>query len=346
MGLSVRVLLCTRSSLLLSAALALVGCSSDPAPEGPTPAETAWKTAFDASSFGWLLSVWGPSGDDLYAVGGAPEEGKAMRFDGASWSPVALPPGTPLLNWAFGFGGDDITFVGARGTVLHYDGAAFEVQSTPTDQNLWGVWGASPDDLWAVGGDGREAGQATLLHYDGSAWTEAPVPALQKANVFAFYKVWGTSADNVVVVGQRGVVLRYDGATWTEELAGASDDLISLWGTGPDRIVAVGGRNNGIVSRYDGESWHTQSLSPMRGLNGITMRDPGVVHVVGVVGTIAKLDGDTLEVLEETPWPTSMDLHGVFTDDAGRLTAVGGTLVSSEPPYQGIALTRMLAEGE
>ena len=43
--------------------LLLSGCPTDPEVDG-------WVDSFDANDRGWLLSVWGPAADDLYAVGG------------------------------------------------------------------------------------------------------------------------------------------------------------------------------------------------------------------------------------------------------------------------------------
>lgn len=331
--------------LLLLASAALAACGGDDEPPVEPPADLEWKEAFDADGFGWLLNVWGPSPDDLWAVGGTPTDGKIQRWDGAAWSAAEIQPSVPLLNWAYGSSSTDITVVGNEGTVLHFDGNGFTVQDTPTDQNLWGVWGAAPNDLWTVGGNNASETDPVILHYDGTAWTESPLPVLQKANVRAFFKVWGTGSDNVYVVGSRGVVLHWQGSEWVEELVGASDDLISIWGTGPDHVVAVGGRGNGILSRFDGAEWTTETLAPMPGLNGVFMRSPDVVHAVGVTGTIAKIDFDTLE-FEQEDYDTSLDLHAVFEDGSGRLTAVGGSLASIQPPHQGVAIWRNLASDE
>lgn len=331
-------------SLLLSiAALTLTGCPPE-STEGPS-ADTTWREAFDAKETGWLMNAWGPSSSDLYAVGGAPDKGVVMRFDGTTWAPLALPEGTPLLSWGYGFSPADITFVGNEGTILRYDGKAFAQVPSGTTENLWGVWGASPDDLWAVGGSGQKDGVATLVHYDGAVWAPVALAPFEKANVNALFKVWGTSATNVYVVGQRGTVLHRDETGWKEELVGASDDLISVWGTDPSHVYAVGGRGNGIVSRFDGKEWRTESLAPLPGLNGVFTRAPGVVHAVGITGTIAVIDGDSLAVVKTETWETTLDLHATFGVD-GRLFAVGGSLASTKPPHEGLALTRELLPEE
>jgi hypothetical protein len=343
-------LLMRNRTLCLGLLLAFGGCANDSmnSPDAATldaappdaPPAPVWTEAFPAADFGWLLNVWGPAPDDLYAVGGLPDQGGVMHFDGQTWSQLDLGVTVPVLHWAHGFDADDVTIVGRGGTVIHWNGTAWTIQDTPTDQDLWGVWGASPDDLWAVGGAGRQAGQETILHYDGTAWTEYPAPNIERANVFAFFKVWGTNADNVYIVGQRGVVLHWDGSTWTEEFAGVSDDLISLWGTGPDRIVAVGGRGAGVASVWNGTAWQPLDLTPLPGLNGIWMDGDGIAHAVGSMGITVKIDSATLAYESElVPISISaqMDFHAVFSADGQRLVAVGGNLLSVQPPYLGVA---------
>ena len=252
----------------------------------------------------------------------------------------------PLLNWAYGFGPSDVWVVGDQGTILHYDGA-WTQSATVTDQNLWGIWGASPDDLWAVGGNGRADGQATLLRYDGQSWRRIEVPPLTRASVFAFFKVWGTGPDNVYIVGQRGAVLRWNGTTFEEQLVGTSRDLIALWGTGPDRIVIVGGRANGEVVTWDGTEWRTTLLSPRPGLNGVWMGDPDVAHLVGLNGSIFRFDFETATVIEDTPDEVLLDFHAVYGDPSGgRLVAVGGNFQFVDGPFEGVAYQRGLSNNE
>lgn len=290
------------------------------------------------------MNVWGSSEDSVLTVGGAPDRGRMFRYDGAEWREETLGVEVPLLNWIHGFGPNDVTVVGNAGTILHFDGAGWSPQGSGTTEDLWGVWGAAPNDLWAVGGSGFVEATATILHYDGSAWTIVELPALTR-EVHGLFKVWGTSSDNVYVVGQRGTVLHWQGSAWTEELVGASDDLVSIWGTGPDRVVAIGGRGNGIVSRWDGTEWRTEFLTPLPGLNGIWMRDASTAHVAGTRGTLGVLDVDSLTVTE-SPVPVTRDFHACF-GVGGRLFAVGGNLATGiAGPHEGVAYARGLEDGE
>jgi photosystem II stability/assembly factor-like uncharacterized protein len=317
------------------------GCPSDPEPIATDP----WGEAFPARDFGWILGVWGPPGGPTYAVGGAPDAGRIQRHDGAAWSEFPIGLDAPLLNWAHGFSDQDFTVVGNHGTILHYDGQHFTQSATVTDQNLWGIFGASPDDLWAVGGDGFLDGQATILRNQGQGWSKVQVPALQHPDVFAFYKVWGSAADDVYIVGQRGVVLHWDGAALTELFVGTGEDLVTVYGLSKDRVAIVGGRANGELITWDGVAWKREQLIPLPGLNAVWFRDPNQIHVGGQSGTLATFDWTTRKYVQEET-DTNLDIHALFGDGSGRLFAVGGSLLSSRAPYLGLALTRGLDDGE
>ncbi len=322
----------------LALLLLTAGCPTDPA------VDTTWREAFDASDTGWRMNIWGTSPTELYSAGGSLAEGVLVRFDGTEGTEVELPAAFPLLNWTIGFGSDDIHVVGNDGTTLHFDGTTWTVLDSSTDQDLWGVWGAASNDVWAVGGTARAAGGVpTLIHFDGSAWSSVTVPALTPTSVHALFKVWGSSATDVYVVGDSGAVVHYDGSTWEEVLVGAEDDLVAVWGTGPDDVTMVGGRSNGIAAHWNGTEWRTESLSPLPGLNGVWMREPGVAHIVGLRGTIAVFDTASFTYEEALP-DEVLDYHAVFGVD-GELFAVGGNLAVPSGA-RGMAWRRQLAPGE
>lgn len=296
-----------------------------------------WREAFDAEAIGFLSSVWGADSDNVFVVGGQSEQGTVHHFDGTSWSPMQVPS-VPILVWVFGFGADDVYAVGEGGGIIHYDGVTWTSMDSPTDADLFGVWGTSSDDLWAVGGD-IAAGPMTILHSDGGGWTEVATPVLDR-NSTALLKVWGTSPISVFAVGQSGVILSFDGNVWSQVPSGTTEDLVTLWGSGPDHLVVVGGRSNGVVGVYDGTDWTTESRAgELVGLNGVFVTPSGESHVVGLLGTVARIDPNGIDITIEST-PTALTLHGVWGDGAGRVYAVGGR--SSEMPFIGVALVRTL----
>lgn len=333
----------TRLVLLLTLSLAVAACDDG----GEEPTATTWTATFPALDTldAWLLSTHGVAGQ-RYAVGGSPQQGLVLFDDGGGWQTLDVGVEVPLLNWVYALAPDDVYVVGNAGTVLHFDGATWRLEPTPTDQDLWGVWGDSNQDLWAVGGQGRMEGQATALRKQaGGAWQAVELPTLERPAVYAFFKVWGSAHDDVYIVGQRGAVLHFDGTALTELAVGTAEDLISLWGTGPDRIAIVGGRNNGVVVTFDGQQWRSQSLAPLPGLNGVWMRDPQTIHIAGQRGTVATLDFDALEPARSA-LDTMHDLHAIWAGDDARATTVGGNLNFIAGPYEGVLFERTLGPDE
>jgi hypothetical protein len=326
-----------RLKVLVLSLTILVGC---PTPEPDSEEQTGeWRRAFDASGF-WLMSAGGVE-DDLYAVGGSPESGIIRHFDGERWRPEDLGDlSPPLLNWAQRFDDATAIIVGNDGTALRFDGVAWELMDTPTDEDLWGVWGVSPDDVWAVGGRGTPDSQRIILRFDGDSWREVPVE-LERPGVNAFYKVWGSSADDVWIVGQNGALIRFDGQEFQEFGIGFARDLISVWGTGPGDVYVVGGRGNGVIARFDGESWTAEDLAPAPGLNGVWVSEHGV-WVAGARGTLREVivDEDGALSVPRRPPISPLDLHAVYGTNDGKLLTVGGNFQQSQGPYEGVALER------
>lgn len=307
---------------------------------GASDAGPSFQPSFDAGE-AWVVDIAAsPSGDRAWAVGGTDDQG--MVWDSENDFSGQAVDDAKLLHWVHAFSDDEAFLVGKAGTVLHMQGGVFEKQPTPTEQDLWGVWGATVDDVWAVGGDGQKQGHATVLHYDGESWSEAQLPTLERPHVWAFYKVWGSSADDVYVVGQSGGVLHFDGESFEELGLGTAEDLISVWGTGPDRVAVVGGRGSGVLATFDGQDWTTTSLSPLPGLNGVWMRDANTLYVAGIQGTLAEIDFDTHQVTRTPlPEPSKLTFHAIH-GFGERLIAVGGNLGSSVPPYQSLTAEREL----
>ena len=98
---------------------------------------------------GYKNGIWGSGPKDVYAASCAPEE--AVHWDGTSWSTVPFPASDRVIQDVWGFGPDDVWFVG-DGT-FHWDGTNLTEVGTPSPSTLRAVWG-TPGDVWAVGSGG------------------------------------------------------------------------------------------------------------------------------------------------------------------------------------------------
>ena len=70
--------------------------------------------------------------------------------------------------------------------------------------------------------------------------------------------IWGTSDENIFVVGDNSAMLHYNGKSWSPNKAPKAQDLSKVKGLGPDQVYAVG--ENGTVIKYDGNEWSDMSL--------------------------------------------------------------------------------------
>ncbi|HET6481200.1 MAG TPA: hypothetical protein VFG35_14345, partial [Actinoplanes sp.] len=234
-----------RCALLALLALSLSACPKDPDPpavdammEAPVPLE--WNTVADSYAPGALFSGWADGPDDLWLVGGERGKSVVLHFDGTSWE--SMDPGlNEQLWWVHGFPGGPVYVCGENGAVARWDGTAWEkLDSGAPGTVFYGVWGATPEDVWLVGGPtptpatGVEREGDVVLHYDGSAFERQQIqvlldkPASAQKNLF---KVWGADADTVFIVGSSGLALHYDGTTWEKhETPAVGQALFTVYG--------------------------------------------------------------------------------------------------------------------
>lgn len=339
----------SRTSILLCSALVGLSACKDATDDtaGGTAAATTdpgitWSEAFDTSATGALSGVWGSGPDDVFIFGGTGEQGEVYHYDGTEWSPMDVPAGVPLLAWGFGFGPNDVYAVGVDGAAVHYDGASWSVLDSGTTQDLWGVWGSAPDDIWVVGGDWGE-GTPVILHWDGTAFTETTLAAEDNPrDATALFKVWGIGS-KTFAVGEAGLIVEWDGSTWNSISGGAeaNDDFVSLWGTSEDNIVAVGGRSSARLATYDGSTWTTVAPSGMGGLNAVYMTDPAEAVIGGIYGYTGTYLVESSEIVDDSPI-TEIDVHAIWGDGAGTFYGVGGLFFE---PYTGMAIKRTVEGG-
>lgn len=318
--------------------MACMGSKDSASDSGKDPITAVWSTAFDTTSTGALSGVWGSGPEDVWIVGGREGQAEIYHFDGQNWSPAESPAGLDLLVWVYGFGPDVAFTVGTQGSAARWDGSHWEALETGTTEDLWGVFGFSPDDLWVVGGTPDED-VPVILHYDGQQFDSVPLdPSQNSRNATSLFKVWGIDG-HLWAVGQHGLILSYEGGTWVEQSGGAeaSEDFVSLWGTAADHVVAVGGRGNARIARWDGTQWTTVSPSGLGGLNAVFMDSPDHAVVGGIYGYVASYDVNTGVLQEEGP-VSGGDVHAIWGDGTSHY-AVGGYFAD---PYSGLAYKRTI----
>jgi hypothetical protein len=112
------------------------------------------------------------------------------------------------LFGVWGYSDTNAFFVGAGGTIGHFDGTSWRLQTSGTVNTLRGVTGVDPaSNIFVVGDNG------TILHSsDGSSWS--PQASGTTNDLLA---VWAVSANDVFSVGEGETILHYDGIAWSQQ---------------------------------------------------------------------------------------------------------------------------------
>jgi hypothetical protein len=218
-----------------------------------------------------LFGVFAIAPDDVWAVGGLPEQPDqpndvVLHWDGTSFTPEALPaPTKSALFKVWGPSKDEIYVVGEAGVVWHRANGAWarEAQGLATGR-LTTVFGCSADEIYAVGG-------RDLLVKKAGVWTRAPIDPLLVVNDLngvscarpgTQARPWGRA----VVAGGGSLKLRLvangaGGDTWESDFGSTPfTDLHAAWVDPTGAFWAVGGAFNatpvsgakraGVVARF------------------------------------------------------------------------------------------------
>jgi hypothetical protein len=266
-----------------------------------------------------LLSVWGTSPSDVWVVGGRGELSggpTVLHLSGDTWSRVDSGQRGIDLWWVFGFTGGDVFFTGSGGAILRYRDATFERMTTPRSGKIFGLWGAAPDDLWAVGAG--DDGRGIVWRYDGSQWRDADIPPPVPNLVF---KVHGQRTDDVWISCAGGVTLHWNGAALTRAPTGVTSSLFSIVTT-PDVVISVGGNTGrGDIVEHDATGWTTQpSISPVAWRGVAAGADQ--VYAVGESGVVGQRTAAGWKLFDRPV--TQLNFHAAWVDPKGGLWAVGG----------------------
>ena len=217
---------------------------------------------------------------------------------------------TWTLYGVWGTSSTDVFAVGENGTILHYDGVVWGPMNSGVPVTLFGVWGSSSMDVFAVGQNG------TICHYDGVGWSNMASGTSRHLNA-----VWGTASDNVYAVGNNGTILNYDGTSWDNVTSGTGSHLNGIWGSSSSDVYATGATgNNGVIRHYDGVTWSESLPSGHPDLLGIWGAATDNVFAVGGDGTILRYDGASWNAMTSG---IGSGLNGIWGISPTDIFAVG-----------------------
>jgi hypothetical protein len=316
---------------ILAGALGVLGCHQR---TGLPAAATERQWQLLASELpSALLSVSARSPTDVFAVGADKGRGPlVLHFDGKRWRELSTGQHGDLW-WVQAMPGGPALMAGASGTVLRYDGARFERMGTPGlgRQTVYGVWGTSGDDFYAVG---SAAGRNGFIwhHHDGAFEAETlpnDLPRVAGGELPGFFKVFGVG-DEVWVCGAGGAILHRKGsAPFAVCPAATKDTLFTVHGAG-GRLIAVGGSGNGVVLDGLSEQFHDASPPGAGLIQGVfaTAHGDWASGERGIVYARPPGDGAFRPVDHGLVLPVASSLHSIFVDTAGGVWSAGGNVLT------------------
>ena len=270
-----------------------------------------------------LLAAWSSGLDNVWVVGGREGAGAAptvFHYDGTAWT--KLDPDVPNVDlWqVFGFG-DTVFLAGSNGTILRHRNGTFDKITTPSTDIVFGLWGTSADDVWAVGG--QNSGRAFVWHFQGTEFVAVPGVPAELDTGGAVWKVVGRAANDVYMSASRGLVLHWDGAALTSERIGATGESLFSLGCTIERCTTAGSNTtNGVLYETTGAGWVPNVPTPdgpiWRGVTPVGQH----AYVVGQFGAVLRRDSGGW--VPDTHGLTIESLHAAWSDDDGNLFAVGG----------------------
>ncbi|MFZ5786510.1 MAG: hypothetical protein ACOY3Y_08730, partial [Acidobacteriota bacterium] len=216
---------------------------------------------------------WAPGGP-TFVVGAG---GKILRHEGGKWTAEASPT-TAALQAVWAADGKNAVAVGGdygKPVLVHLAGTSWSVKPVPTGVGsaFESVWGASPNDVYAVA-------YSKLVHYDGSSWSLVTSTVFQGEPT---RRVWGRGPAEVYVAGDWGRVFRFDGAGWTAIDAGTQHPR-ALFGDAQSLLIAL---ESGEIVRGSGAGWVRESTRCGNVLAGIWL-GLGESWAVGASGTLLR----------------------------------------------------------
>ena len=271
--------------------------------------------AYPDSPQTYLMSIWGSSPKDVWAVGHNPNGfANIYHYDGTRWTQITAFPPLPFgvsYRCVTGFGPNDVYLVGLKeywktgpngepvysdsSLVVHYDGVSWQVMDTPPGgDGLLKIWGSSSQNLWACGYDG------TLLRYDGVKWTDQSYDTTQ-----IFVSIFGFGTGELYSIGSRylglvgldtatyyfnvyknGSWIKEDTMVFTNPYYSYGFGHMGMWGTGSDNLYTIGPR----VYKHIGNSWQSQVYSDYL-FNDIRGTSTNNIFAVGDHGLIQHYNG-------------------------------------------------------
>jgi hypothetical protein len=286
---------------------------------------------------GWCWDSPSPTGRGMSSIARVGEalwvasQDGILRFDGASWAPLASPLADSKIRQVWGTA-DGVGFAASGHEVARFDGKEWQTWSLRLpddvflDGEVYNLTGRSATDLWAVvdaptTGDGGTFVGRRITHFDGASWTTlAPPPptGLTEMSVVSATDIWGISD---------GYLVHFDGKSWEPLRPPENPDdngndpwllldfymvhatsATDVWISAGSEPLPDADRDPGndtqslaaVLFRHDGTRFTQVEIPPVHLITAIYGSDPNDLWFGTQVGEYLHWDGKAM-TLEESP---------------------------------------------
>ncbi len=139
--------------------------------------------------------------------------------------------------WAVG----EIYTADDKYNAVHWDGEKWELKKITYGGWFWTipiVFALSHNDVWF----------SAFVKWNGSRFIEYPVPKVLTG--YNLNKIWGTSDNDLYIVGNDGLIAHYDGRQWQRIESGMTTPVNDIWGIQSENLNKIA-----ALSSYD---WYSR----------------------------------------------------------------------------------------
>jgi hypothetical protein len=192
----------------------------------------ALQSPFDDPQFLYVTGIWAASPNDIYATGVRNGGFGAIYHSAGDGTWSAQQATGTRMYGVWGRSNSDVYAVGGSGQVFHTTGdGTWSDLSKQFYGGFTSVWG-NATDLFI-------AGPPIYRSHSGGAWT---IDATSGTETWDIRGMWGSASDNVWIVGTGGLLLHRDASGWSRLYSGTTSDLFAVWGTDASHVW-IGGAN-------------------------------------------------------------------------------------------------------
>ena len=221
----------------------------------------------------------------------------------------------------WGTSAQDIYAVGAQGAMFHWDGGGWTQQATLAKNDWRGIYGVNAQNIFAVGLGGNAA------VFDGLTWKVVPVMGNQNlTGVFAAQGAVtpGNSGGVVAFASSQSGIYQYNATSGWLQTGNLFSNFLAIHGSDAAHMWAVG--MTGALAAWDGTSWKSQTSGTSIALRDVWAASSTLVYAVGEKGIILKYDGKAWKPMSSGVTTTLSSVWGNAGDDVWAVGARGVVL--------------------